>query len=231
MDGILIASIKRNGHSIPVRNMTLLDPGDVITLVGFPRDVAVSAAHIGYADPQASTSDMVFIGLGIAAGCLLGSFAMQIKGLTLSLGVSVGTLIAGLVLGWYRNRRPSFGRIPPAANWLMSNLGINMFIGVIGISAGAHFMRGIHEAGWWIFLVGAVCTLLTLAVSLLLARKVFRFPTPVALGCVAGGRCAVAAIGAIVDRLQSDVPNLGYTVTYAVANVSLVFSSLLVLLL
>lgn len=62
-------------------------------------------------------------------------------------------------------------------------------------------------------------------------RKLFRFTTPETLGCVAGGRLAVAAIGAIQQTLQSDVPNLGYTITYAVANVTLVFSSLLVLFL
>ncbi len=106
-----------------------------------------------------------------------------------------------------------------------------MFIAVIGITAGAHFIHGIQEAGWWIFLVGAVCTLLGLTITILLGHKVFKLSRPETLGCVAGARCAVAAMGAVQQRLQSDVPNLGYTVTYAVANVTLVFASLLVLFL
>ncbi len=231
MDGIVIASLKRGGMNIPVRRMTVLHPGDVLTLVGFPRDVTVAAHEIGYADAQTDVSDMVFIGLGIAAGCLLGSFALHCNGIPLSLGVTVGTLIAGLVMGWWRNRKPSFGRIPAPAVWLMSNLGLNMFIAVIGITAGASFLHGLREAGWMIFIVGAICTLLTLTIGIFLGRKVFRFSAPETLGCVAGSRCAVAAIGAVLDALHSDVPNLGYTVTYAVANVALVFSSLLVLFL
>lgn len=229
MDGVIIGEIRRNGLRIPVRKETMLDPGDVITLVGYPRDVTRAAKVIGYADAQTNVTDMVFVGLGIAAGCLIGSFTMKIKGIPLSPGMSVGVLIAGLVLGWLRNKKPSFGRIPAPAIWLMNNLGITMFIAVIGITAGASFLQGISEAGLWIFLVGAICTLLTLTLSILMAKKVFRFSGPETLGCVAGGRCAVAAIGAVTDALESDVPNLGYTVTYAVANVALVFSSLIVL--
>lgn len=231
MDGIVIASVSRNGHPLPVRSLTELAPGDVVTLVGFERDVVEAAARIGYADAQTNITDMVFVGLGIALGCLIGSFAIRVKGIPMALGVSVGTLIAGLVLGWYRNRRPTFGRIPGPVLWIFNNLGINMFIAVIGISAGAHFLAGLREAGALIFLVGAICTLLTLTIGIFLCRKVFKFTRPETLGCVAGSRCAVAAMGAVVDRLQSNVPNLGYTVTYAVANVSLIFASLLVLFL
>ena len=231
LEGVLIADIRRSGLRIPVRKQTELMPGDVITLVGFPRDVTAAAHKIGYADRQTNVTDMVFVGLGIAAGCLLGSLSVNIKGIPLSLGMSVGVLIAGLILGWWRNKKPSFGRIPAPAVWLMNNLGITMFIAVIGITAGAHFLHGLQEAGLWIFLVGGICTLFTLTVSILLAKKVFKFSGPETLGCVSGGRCAVAAIGAVTDRLQSDVPNLGYTVTYATANVALVFSSLIVLFL
>ena len=106
-----------------------------------------------------------------------------------------------------------------------------MFIAILGITAGASLMLGISEAGIKIIGIGALLTLVGLVINIFIARKIFRFSTPVTLGCVAGGRCCVAAIGAIQDTLQSDVPNLGYTVTYAVGNISLVFSSLLVLFL
>ena len=230
MSGILIADLRRGGMKLPVRAATRLQEGDIITLVGFPRDVAEASVHIGYADPPGKITDMVFLGLGIAAGCALGSIVFHVAGLALSPGMSLGTLVAGLILGWLRHRHPSFGHIPPASVWLLNQLGINMFIACIGITAGASFLHGIREAGLTIFLVGSVCTLLTLVLSILLASKVFRFPAPVTLGCVAGGRLAVAAIGAVLDRLDSDVPNLGYTVTYAVGNITLVFASLILLL-
>ncbi|MDE6792937.1 MAG: aspartate-alanine antiporter [Muribaculaceae bacterium] len=231
MERVMVASIKRNGLGIPVMLKTELYPGDVLTLVGWPRDVASAAAEIGYADRQTDSSDMVFIGLGIAAGCLLGAFAIDINEIPMSLGASVGALVMGILLGWWRTRRPTFGRIPAAALWMFQNLGANMFIAIIGITAGASFLYGLKQAGWLIFLIGAACTILGLVINILIARKLFHFSIPETLGCVAGGRCSVASIGAITETLQSDLPNLGFTITYAVANISLVFASLAVLFL
>lgn len=231
MQRVMIASIRRNGMNLPVKAKTELYPGDVLTLVGWPRDVEEAAAHIGYADRQTNVTDMVFLGLGLAAGCAVGALSFVVNGIPFSLGASVGSLILGLVMGWWRTRRPTFGRIPEAALWVFQNLGVNMFIAIIGLTAGGSFVYGLQRAGWLIFIVGAVCTLLGLVINLFIARRIFRFSTPETLGCVAGGRLSVASIGAITDVLQSDVPNLSFTITYAVANISLVFASLAVLLL
>lgn len=231
MQRVMVASLKRNGLNIPIKAQTELYPGDILTLVGWPRDVEEAAVKIGYAERQTDLTDMVFLGLGLAAGCIIGAIAIYIHGVPMSLGASVGALLMGLILGWWRTRRPSFGRIPSASLWLMQNLGVNMFIAIIGIQAGASFLFGLNRAGWLIILVGAICTILGLLINIFVARKLFKFTSPESLGCIAGGRCSVASIGAITDALQSDVPNLGFTITYAVANISLVFSSLLVLFL
>lgn len=106
-----------------------------------------------------------------------------------------------------------------------------MFIAVLGLTAGGALIQGLKTAGPMILLVGAILTVLGLIINILIARKLFRFSTPVTLGCVCGARLSVASIGAVQSVLQSDVPNLGYTVCYAVANISLVFSSLIVLFL
>lgn len=231
MERVMVATLRRNGHKLPLLNDTELYPGDIITLVGWPRDVAAAAADIGYPDRQTVTTDMVFVGLGIALGCIIGALSISMEGIPMSLGASVGALISGIILGWVRTRRPTFGHIPQPVIWIFNNLGINMFIAVIGLTAGASFVYGLKTAGWSIFLVGAICTLLALVCNIFIARKVFRLSTPDTLGCVAGGRLCVAAIGAIRDTLQSDVPNLGFTITYAVANITLVFSSLIILFL
>lgn len=231
MERVMVASISRNGMNIPLKNNTELHAGDILVLIGWPCDVATAASHIGYADRATDTTDMVFVGLGIAAGCIIGALSFKINGIPFGLGTSVGALIAGLSLGWLRAKKPSFGHIPSSVVWIFNNLGVNMFIAILGITAGGALINGLKEAGVLILLVGAILTILGLVINIIIARKIFKFNTPETLGCVAGGRLAVAAIGAIQDTLQSDVPNLGYTITYAVANVTLVFSSLLVLFL
>lgn len=231
MRGVVIASIKRLGLSIPAKQNTVIERGDVLTLVGLPRDVENAAQEIGYADRQTDSTDMVFVGLGIALGCIIGALTFKVKGIPIGLSMSGGALVAGLFLGWLRNRKPVFGRIPTAALWLFNNLGVNMFIAIIGLTAGASVVSGLREAGWMVILIGAICTIVGLVINILIGRKIFKFSAPETLGSVAGARCSVASIGAIQDTLRSDVPNLSFTVTYAVANISLVFASLLLLFL
>lgn len=231
MERVIVSSIKRTGMTIPVLAQTVLHAGDILTLVGWPQDVAVAASVIGYADPASDSTDMVFVGLGIALGCIIGALSIKINGIPMSLGMSVGALISGLSLGWLRTRRPIFGHIPSSVLWIFNNLGVNMFIAILGLVAGGALIQGLKTAGPLILLVGALLTIIGLIINIFIARKLFRFSTPVTLGCVAGARLSVASIGAIQNVLQSDVPNLGYTVTYAVSNIALVFSSLLVLFL
>ncbi|MDE6692556.1 MAG: aspartate-alanine antiporter [Muribaculaceae bacterium] len=231
MERVAIAGVRRNGLTIPDKNNTTLCAGDVLTLVGWPRDVADAAARIGYADRDTNTTDMVFVGLGIAAGCIIGALSVNINGIPMALGMSVGALLSGLVLGWLRARRPSFGHIPSSALWIFNNLGVNMFISVLGLSAGGALVVGLREAGVAIVGIGLLLTFLSIVINIFIASRIFRFSTPEVLGCVAGARCSVASIGAITSALGSDVPNLSFTITFAVANLTLVFSSLLVLFL
>ena len=104
-----------------------------------------------------------------------------------------------------------------------------MFIAVIGLTSGSTFVHALKEFGPGLFVTGVICTLGALTINIFIARKIFRFNAPETLGCVAGARCGVASIGAIQDALDSNLPAIGYSVTYAVANLVLVFSSLLVL--
>ncbi len=231
MRGVIVGSIKRTGMNLPCKNKLRLHRGDVLTLVGLPENVSRAAAEIGFADKERTETDMVLLGFGIALGCLLGVLAIKIHGVPVSLSSSGGALIGGLFLGWLRERRPTFGRIPGPVVWLLDNLGLNMFIAVVGINAGTTFLAGIHQAGWGLFVVGMICTVVALTINIFIGRKIFRFSSPETLGCVAGARCGIASIGAIQETLQSNVPMIGYTVTYAVANIILIFSSLIVLFL
>ncbi len=231
MERIAIASVTRNGLSLPLKANLPLMGGDVVTLIGWPCDVSAAAGHIGYADRDTNATDMVFLGLGIAAGCLLGAISIRIHGIPMALGASVGALFSGLFLGWLRSKRPSFGHIPSSALWILNKLGVSMFIAVLGLQAGAVLLDGLREAGIAIVAVGLLLTALSLIINIIIARRLFRFSRPEVLGCVAGARCSVASIGAIEAALASDVPNLSFTITYAIANITLVFSALLPLLL
>ena len=231
MHGVTIHKVVRNDMPLTLRKKLMLEKGDVVTLVGLPQDVDVAVPEIGYSDRQTSESDLVFIGLGIAIGCLIGAIVVKWGNVPLSLSTSGGAIISGLVLGWLRSKRPTFGHIPRSVIWFMDNAGLNLFIAVVGLSAGPSFVSGLREVGVELFLVGMACTTIPLIISIYVANKIFRFPAAVSLGCVAGSRNAVAAIGAIQDSLDSTLPVMGYTVTYAVGSVVLILSGMVVALL
>lgn len=228
MRGVMVRKIMRDDICIPMRAQTRLEKGDVLTLVGLPQDVAEAVAEIGYSDRPTEATDVVFIGLGIAIGCFIGALTLYYDGIPVSLSTSGGAIISGLILGWLRNKRPTFGRIPRPVVWFMNNVGLNLFIAVVGIGAGPTFLPGLQAVGLEFFLIGIICTSVPLILSTLIAAKIFKFNPAIALGCVAGSRNAVAALGAIQDNLDSTMPAMSYTVTYAVGSILLIFAGMII---
>ena len=231
MHGVSIRSIKRAGIEIPVLAQTKLDAGDVIEVVGTKQEVESAAAQIGYVDRPTHQTDMIFVGLGILIGGLFGALSIHIGGVPISLSTSGGALIAGLFFGWLRSKHPTFGRIPEASLWVLNNVGLNMFIAVVGIAAGPSFVQGFRDVGLSLFIVGAIATTLPLIIGLLLGKYVFKFHPAITLGCCAGARTTTAALGAIQDAIESETPALGYTVTYAVGNTLLIIWGVVIVLL
>mgnify|MGYP001161759092 CR=1 FL=1 len=231
MHGVSVRRIKRAGIDIPVFAQTVIDSGDTLELVGLKKEVETAAKQLGYIDRPTNATDMVFVGIGILIGGIIGALAIHIGGVPISLSTSGGALIAGLVFGWLRSKRPTFGQIPESSLWVLNNVGLNMFIAVVGISAGPSFIQGLKEVGPMLFVIGVLATSLPLLLGLILARYVFHFHPALALGCTAGARTTTAALGAIQDAVESDTPALGYTVTYAVGNTLLIIWGVVIVLL
>lgn len=222
MHGVSIRTIKRAGIQIPVLARTIVDSGDMIELVGTKHEVENAAKQMGYIDRPSNQTDMIFVGLGILIGGLVGALSIHLGGVPISLSTSGGALIAGLIFGWLRSKHPTFGGIPEPSLWVLNNVGLNMFIAVVGIAAGPSFVTGFKEVGASLFVVGALATAIPLIAGLLMARYLFKFHPALALGCTAGARTTTAALGAIQDAVESETPALGYTVTYAVGNTLLI---------
>lgn len=223
MYGVMIQSITRQGGiDIPVLAQTKLMQGDILTIEGLPQEVRLAAPAIGNEEHPTTVTDMVFVSLAIVIGAIVGALTLKIGKVPVSLSTSGGALIAGLFFGWLRTKRPSVGIIPDSSLWLMNNLGLNMFIAVIGIQSGPTFISGIKEVGVMLFVMGIVATSLPLLVSIFLGAKVFKFHPAMNLGCCAGARTTTASLGAITSALNSSLPAMGYTVTYAIGNTLLI---------
>ena len=233
MHGVNIRSILRAGVKIPVLAGGKLDAGDRLELVGLPQDVRRAAPTLGFSDPVSEKTGMPLVGLGIFLGGLLFGWLLmtRIGAVPLSLTVSGGVLIAGLFCGWLHARYPHVGNIPQPTLWFMNNVGLNTFIAIVGISTGPTFIQGFQEVGWSLFLIGAAATSIPLVAGIFIGRYLFQFNDALTLGCVAGARTTTAALGAVEETIQSNVPSMGYTITYAIGNTLLIIWGVVIVLL
>jgi putative transport protein len=219
--GVFLRKLTRAGQEMPITLTTQVERGDVLSLVGAKGDVDRAVAVLGYADWPTSATDMVFVGTGIFVGGLVGLLTVTVAGLPITLTASGGALIMGLVFGWLRSMFPAFGRIPEAAMWVFDMVGLSVFIGVVGLSAGPSFIAGLQESGISLVFVGFVAALLPHAVAILFGRYVLKMNPVILLGACSGAGTMTAALRAIQDEAQSKLPVLGYTVPYAVGNIIL----------
>lgn len=229
--GVYLRKIMRNMVEIPVLPGTQILRGDILTLVGSRRHVELAIKRLGYPDRAVETTDVAFLGAGIVLGGLVGALSYKIGGIPISLSTTGGALLAGLVLGWLRTIRPVFGRIPGPALWLMNTLGLNVFIAVVGITAGPGFVAGLREVGLTLFLWGAVATAVPLILSVYIGRYIFKFHPAILFGACAGARTTTAALGMIQEAAKSKIPALGYGMPYAVGNTVLTIYGMAIVLL
>jgi putative transport protein len=228
--GIYLRKITRNLIEIPILPETEILRGDVITIGGSTRHVDAAVAAIGHADRPVESTDLAVVSAGIVIGGLVGALTYVAGGIPISLSTSGGALLAGLLLGYLRTIRPTFGNIPAPSLWLMNTLGLNVFIAIVGISAGPGFVSGLQSVGVSIFLWGMVATTIPLVAAVLLGHYVFKFHPAILFGVCAGVRTTTAALGMIQEAAKSKVPALGYGMPYAIGNTLLTIFGMVIVL-
>ena len=218
--GVFLRKITRGAVAteIPILPNTQLQRGDIVTLVGRTQDITAATRMLGVPDRAVDAADVAFIGAAIAIGALVGALVYKVGSVPLTLSTSGGALISGLFFGWLRSVRPTFGRIPSPTVWFMNSVGLNVFIAIVGISSGPGFVAGLQQLGFSLFLWGVAVTTVPLILAMFVGKYVFRFDDAILLGCCSGARTTTASLGMINDRAKSQIPGLGYTVTYAVGN-------------
>jgi len=219
--GVVLLKLVRGGEDIPFAADTELNRGDLLRIAGAKSDIERAGRALGYVERPSSETDVVFVGLGILAGGLLGSLTLMVGTLPLSLTASGGALIMGLVFGWLRSVRPTFGRIPEPALWVFDTIGLAVFIGVVGLGAGPSFVAGLRQMGPSLLLVGFVVAVTPHITALLFGQYVLKMNPVILFGACSGAGTVTAALRAIQDEAGSKLPVLGYTVPYAIGNILL----------
>ena len=219
--GVKLHKLIRTGQEIPFSAETIVNRGDLLKVSGLLPDVERAAKSVGYVDRVTSETDMVFVGLGILLGGLVGLLAVTIAGISITLTTSGGALVMGLIFGWLRSKTPKFGRIPDPALWIFDNVGLSAFIGIIGLSAGPTFISGLSQTGIGLLFAGLIVAIVPHIIGLLFGHYVLKINPVILLGAQSGAGTTTAGLKALQDAAESKLPVLGYTVPYALGNILL----------
>jgi len=220
--GVLLRGILRRDLSLPIGTGTVVERGDTLQLTGSERAVQKLAPIVGTVIRPTEESDLSVLGLAVFVGMLLGAIiAVPIGHMRISLGTSVGTLLAGLVVGWMSSVRPWFGRFPDAAVLFMRSLGLAAFVAMVGLKAGPIFVTAVREHGYALLLGGIVVTLMPLITGLFFGYYVLKVSPALLMGGVAGAQTMIAGAAAAQEKADSAVATLGYSYTVALGHILL----------
>jgi putative transport protein len=223
--GVYLESLTRGMELMPRERWTVVERGDLLHIVGAPDDVERAADYIGFVEPDLSRTDMTFLAGSVCAGILLGLVKFNAGGIALGLGTAGSILVVGLVGGWARSRYPVFGAIPEPAQRLLMDIGLIVFIAVVGLHAGPHAVEAYRTSGGAyfasIFFAGVIVTTVPLAVGTIAAMYVLKMSPLMILGGLAGAQTCTPGLTALREASGSNVGSLAYTVPYAIGNILL----------
>lgn len=217
--GVYLRRVLRAGEELPLGPRVVLEPGDLLTLVGAKRHLDRIASQLGSVVRRSNTTDLALVCLVIGVGALIGMPVVTIGRVHVGFGLPVGVLLFSLGLGWLRSVRTDFDRVPEAVIELLDSLGLTAFVSTIGINAGPSFIHGLRTTGLSLVVSGVILCIVPYVVTILMGRYIFRLNPAILLGICAGCCTFSAGLAALQEKAESRVPALGYGVCYAIGAV------------
>lgn len=215
--GVVVSRLNRSGHELVPDTGLKLQFGDMLTLVGPPEAMPLVAGIIGNRSKALQETQMPAIFIGIALGVILGSVPIALPGLpsAVKLGLAGGPLVVAILL----SRLGHLGRVvwfmPPAANHVMRDLGIALFLAAVGVKSGHGFVEtlvhgpGLSWVGW-----GVLITLAPLLTVALLGTVLTKLNYLSMCGVLAGSMTDPPALAFAQGLAPSEAPILAYAAVY-----------------
>ncbi|MDP0342927.1 putative transporter [Glaesserella parasuis] len=170
---VVISRLNRTGVELVPNGQMTLQFGDVLNLVGRQEDIEAVMAIIGNAQQKLQQVQMLPIFIGVGLGVLLGSIPIYLPGfpVALKLGLAGGPLVVALILARIGSIKKLYWFMPPSANLALREIGIVLFLAVVGWKAGGNFLNTLlsNDGLAWIG-YGAIITFIPLIVTGLVAR-------------------------------------------------------------
>jgi len=228
--GLFLLEIRRNGVILPHDYTQTIEDGDILSVIGGPSQIEAMGSYLGHVERDGVESDMIALSFGIVVGLLLGTASVTLGGVSIGLGSAGGLLVSGLFIGYRRSIRPTFGQLPEATRWFLMEFGLLLFMAAVGLRAGGGILDALQEQGSLIILAGVSVTIVPILVGYVVGHKILKISPALLFGAITGAMTSGAALSVVLNEAKSPVPALGYTGTYAFANVLLVIAGSLIMM-
>ncbi|OVZ80631.1 putative transporter [Yersinia kristensenii] len=218
---VAITRLNRAGIELVASNSASLQFGDILNLVGRPESIEAVSAVVGNAQQKLQQVQMLPVFIGVGLGVLLGSIPLFIPGFpaALRLGLAGGPLVVALILGRIGSIGKLYWFMPPSANLALRELGIVLFLSVVGLKSGGDFINTLVNGDGlaWIG-YGAMITGIPLLTVGILARMLAKMNYLTLCGMLAGSMTDPPAL-AFANGLHptSGAAALSYATVYPLA--------------
>jgi len=228
--GLFLMEIRRKGKRIGHDETTRLELGDVLTVIGSPHQVQAMGEYMGQVERAGVETDMVTLAFGIVIGLAIGSLSVTLGGVSIGLGSAGGLLTSGLFIGYRRSVKPTFGQLPEATRWFLMEFGLLLFMAAVGMRAGSGIIDTLQQNGLALVVAGVCVTIIPILVGYFVGHKILKISPALIFGAITGAMTSGAALSVVIKEAKSPIPALGYTGTYAFANVLLVVAGSLIMM-
>ena len=214
--------IERGGVPIPVGLNTKVERFDVLFIAGIKSAVDKAAALFGKVARPSTATDLLTLSVGMILGFLIGAIGFPIAGSKVGLGNAGGLLVSGVIVSSIVSRVRFFGNTPNAARNILEDLGLMVFIGIVGVNAGAALVSQLTGAvALKIFVAGFILTTVPPIIVWAIGYHMMKINPAVLMGGVAGARSHSGPAREAAKEIGSSVPWIGFPVGYAVSGVLL----------
>lgn len=219
---VQVTRIERAGVPIPVGAGTKLQRMDVIFIAGLQDAVTRVGNALGrFANPSTAT-DLLTLSVGMILGLLIGAISFPAFGASVGLGNAGGLLVSGVIVSSLQSRLRFFGNTPNAARNILEDLGLVVFVAIVGINAGNSLLSQLTGAiALKIFIVGFIACTIPPFIVWAIGYHIMKINPAVLMGGVAGARSHSGPCREAAKEINSTVPWIGFPVGYAVSGILL----------
>lgn len=227
----VITRVRRGDMDLLPHSDSVLELGDRVRVVTRRENMDAVSSFFGDSYRALSEIDILSFTLGLALGLLVGLIPIPLPGgVTLRLGNAGGPLLVSLILGAVRRTGPIVWILPYSANLTLRQVGLIIFLAVVGTRSGYSFVQTLMGGGGVaLFLAGAIITIATASLTLFIGHKVLRIPAGMLMGILGGVQTNPAVLAYAQQEAKNDLPTIGYATVYPMATIAKIILAQLLL--